>query len=122
MGNHLSRRRPQSRRRCSRRQTPASDKKPAHEYDAPTKRKTSRLANSAGSSCTPAVFKYNTFTTRVSPQSSPLCPAAHLGPPPANANQEKTPIVEEFRLLALKGMPDELQDPAEDKKPRGVDP
>src|SRR6478752_6036271 len=49
-------------------------------------------------------------------------PAVHLGPPPAHAHQEKTPVVEELGLLAFKGMPDELQDPSHNEQCCAIDP
>src|SRR5512146_2547514 len=46
--------------------------------------------------------------------------AAHLGEPPAQAYEQKSPIVEEFRLLAFEGVADELQHPAEDEQTHRV--
>ena len=51
-------------------------------------------------------------------------PAPHLTlgfaldfrPPPADAYEEETPVVEEFRGLAFEGVPDELEKPSEEKK------
>src|SRR5215831_18405775 len=48
--------------------------------------------------------------------------AAHLSPPPAHANQKKTPVMEEFRFFAFEGMADELQDPAHYEKASRVHP
>ena len=41
--------------------------------------------------------------------------AVDLGPPPADADEEKTPVAEQFGRLALKGMADELKDPSDDE-------
>ena len=35
--------------------------------------------------------------------------------PPAQADEKKTPVVEELGLFAFKGMADELKNPADDK-------
>ena len=48
--------------------------------------------------------------------------ATHLSPPPAHANQKKTPVMEEFRFFAFEGMADELQDPAHYEKASRVHP
>jgi hypothetical protein len=55
-------------------------------------------------------------------QSKSGLPAGDLGPPPAHSDQEKAPVMEELRLFAFKGVPDELQNPAKDKKTRRVGP
>jgi len=47
---------------------------------------------------------------------------AHLGPPPAHADQQKSPVVEKLRLFAFEGMADELQNPSQNKQRGGVDP
>ena len=46
----------------------------------------------------------------------------NLGPPPAHADEEKTPIVKELRLFALKCMADELERPSHKEKRQGVNP
>src|SRR5215472_10175794 len=51
-----------------------------------------------------------------------LSPAAHLGPPPAYSHEKKAPVMKELGLLALEGVADELQSPAQDKKAQSVDP
>ena len=38
--------------------------------------------------------------------------AAHFGDPPADSNAQKTPVVEELRRFALKGVSDKLQNPS----------
>ena len=48
--------------------------------------------------------------------------AVNLGPPPAHANKQESPVVEEFRRLAFEGVSDELQDPSKDKKDEGEPP
>ena len=48
--------------------------------------------------------------------------AVHLGPPPADADEQKPPVTEEFRRLAFEGVADELEDPSEDEKREGVGP
>jgi hypothetical protein len=48
--------------------------------------------------------------------------AAHLSPPPAHANQKKTPVMEELWLFAFEGMADKLQDPAHYEKASRVHP
>src|SRR6266850_640075 len=48
--------------------------------------------------------------------------ALNLRPPPANAYEQKAPVVEELRLLALKGMPDKLQHPSQHEQSRSVNP
>ena len=42
--------------------------------------------------------------------------AVDLGPPPAHADEKKSPVVEELRWLAFKGVPDELQQPSQNKQ------
>ncbi len=42
--------------------------------------------------------------------------AVDLGPPPAHADEKKSPIVEELRWLAFKGVTDELEQPSEDEQ------
>ena len=51
-----------------------------------------------------------------------LGPATHLSPPPAHANQKKTPVMEEFWLFAFEGMADKLQDPTHYEKASRVHP
>ena len=48
--------------------------------------------------------------------------AAHLGPPPAHAHQQKAPVLEELRWFVLKGVADELQKPAKDEESGGKHP
>lgn len=45
-----------------------------------------------------------------------------LGPPPTNANKEKSPVLQELRRLAFKRVPDELEDPADDKERDSIHP
>ena len=42
--------------------------------------------------------------------------AVDLGPPPADADEEETPVAEEFRRLAFEGVSDELEDPSQEKQ------
>ena len=42
--------------------------------------------------------------------------AVNLGPPPAHADEQKSPVVEKLRRLAFKGMTDELKDPSDDEQ------
>jgi hypothetical protein len=48
--------------------------------------------------------------------------AAHLGPPPAHADEKKAPVLEELRLFVFKGVADELQKPAKDEESGGKHP
>src|SRR5271169_6957852 len=48
--------------------------------------------------------------------------AVDFGPPPADAHEEESPVVEEFRRLAFKGVADELENPSDHEKSEGVDP
>lgn len=53
---------------------------------------------------------------------APLRPSAHLGPPPADTDEQKTPVLEEFRWLVLKCVPDELQQPPKSEESGGKHP
>jgi hypothetical protein len=46
----------------------------------------------------------------------------NLGPPPAHADEKKSPVAKELRRLAFKGVADELKDPSEDKEGERVGP
>src|SRR5579864_879132 len=46
----------------------------------------------------------------------------NFGPPPAHADQEESPVTEEFRRLAFKGVANELEDPSDGEQNGGVDP
>jgi hypothetical protein len=48
--------------------------------------------------------------------------ALDLGPPPAGADEQETPVVEEFRGLAFEGMADELENPSGKEKTERVRP
>jgi hypothetical protein len=48
--------------------------------------------------------------------------AAHLGPPPAHADEKKAPVLKELGLFVLKGMANELQKPAKDEESSGKHP
>jgi hypothetical protein len=48
--------------------------------------------------------------------------ASHFGKPPAKADEKKTPILKELGRLALKGVADELEDPADDEEADGEYP
>jgi hypothetical protein len=48
--------------------------------------------------------------------------ASHFGKPPAEADEEKTPVLKELGRLALNGVADELEDPADDEKADGEHP
>jgi hypothetical protein len=39
-----------------------------------------------------------------------------LGPPPADADEQESPVLEEFWRLALEGVADELENPSDDKQ------
>ena len=48
--------------------------------------------------------------------------ALDFRPPPADAYEEETPVVEEFRGLAFEGVSDELEEPSEKEKAERVGP
>ena len=48
--------------------------------------------------------------------------ASHFGKPPAEADEEKTPVLKELWWLALKGVTDELEDPAGNEEADGEYP
>ena len=48
--------------------------------------------------------------------------AVNFGPPPADADEEKAPVAEELRWLALEGVADELEDPSQDKQSERIEP
>ena len=48
--------------------------------------------------------------------------AAEFGPPPADSDEEETPVAEEFGGLPLEGVADELEYPADDEESDGVGP
>ena len=48
--------------------------------------------------------------------------ALDLGPPPADANEQETPVAEELRGLAFEGVADELEKPSEEEKTQSVGP
>lgn len=48
--------------------------------------------------------------------------AVNFGPPPADADEEESPVAEELRGLAFEGVADELEDPAEDEEGEGEPP
>src|SRR6266446_2006249 len=48
--------------------------------------------------------------------------AVHLSPPPAHADEQKTPVVEEFRRLALESVADELENPSCEEQNQRVQP
>jgi hypothetical protein len=52
----------------------------------------------------------------------PFRAAANLGPPPTDADEQESPVVEELRRLAFKGVADELEDPPDHEKQQGVEP
>jgi hypothetical protein len=47
---------------------------------------------------------------------------ADFGPPPADADEEESPVVEKFGLFALEGVADELEYPSQQKEREGVGP
>jgi len=51
-----------------------------------------------------------------------LCFAVNLGPPPADADEEESPIVEKFRGLAFKSVAYELQNPSKEEQHESDDP
>jgi len=46
----------------------------------------------------------------------------NLGPPPAHADKEESPVAKKLGRLALEGMADELEDPSQDKQPGRIRP
>ena len=46
----------------------------------------------------------------------------NLSPPPAHADKQKTPVVEEFRRLAFERVPDELKNPSDQEQSEPVQP
>ncbi len=50
-----------------------------------------------------------------------LCPV-NLYPPPAHADKQETPVAEELRGLAFKGVAEELKQPSEDEESEGIPP
>jgi hypothetical protein len=56
----------------------------------------------------------------ISPRFSSL--AMNLGPPPAHADKQETPIVKELRLFALERVPDELERPSHKEKRKCIKP
>ena len=60
--------------------------------------------------------------TRVCGIAFRLGPAAHFGPPPAHAYQQKTPILKELWRLVLKRVANELQKPAKNEESGGEHP
>ena len=48
--------------------------------------------------------------------------AVDLGPPPADADEQESPVAEEFGRLAFKGVTDELEDPSEREQRQRVKP
>lgn len=45
-----------------------------------------------------------------------------LSPPPAHADEQKTPVMEKFRRLPLERMANELENPADQKQSQRVQP
>ena len=45
-----------------------------------------------------------------------------LSPPPADADEQEPPVVEEFRRLALEGVADELENPSDEEQTQRVKP
>jgi len=48
--------------------------------------------------------------------------AMNLGPPPAHADKQETPILKELRLFALKRVADKLKHPSHNKQPKCIKP
>jgi len=48
--------------------------------------------------------------------------AANFGDPPANADEEKSPVVKELGWLAFEGVADELENPSDDEEDCSVGP
>src|SRR5258708_4181574 len=48
--------------------------------------------------------------------------AVNLGPPPANADEQESPVAEKVRGLAFKGMADELEEPSDHEQPQRIHP
>ena len=51
-----------------------------------------------------------------------LCFAVDLGPPPADADEQESPVAEELRGLAFEGVADELEDPSHEEQAEAVGP
>ena len=45
-----------------------------------------------------------------------------LGPPPADADEEESPVAEEFGWFAFEGVADELENPSDREESQGVEP
>ena len=48
--------------------------------------------------------------------------AIDLRPPPADADEEESPVAKEFRRLAFEGMADELENPSDHEQHQRVGP
>src|ERR1700683_3021681 len=48
--------------------------------------------------------------------------AVNLGPPPAHADEQETPVAEKLRRFALEGVADELENPSQNKESERVGP
>ena len=44
-----------------------------------------------------------------------------LRPPPAHTHKQESPVVEEFRALAFEGVPDELENPSDQKQSERIE-
>ena len=48
--------------------------------------------------------------------------AVDFSPPPADADEQKTPVMEKFRRLALEGVADELENPSNEEQSERIQP
>jgi hypothetical protein len=62
------------------------------------------------------------YTSAVGALRSSLRAAADFCPPPADADEEETPVVKEFGFFAFEGVADELENPSDQKKTESVGP
>jgi len=46
----------------------------------------------------------------------------NLGPPPADPDEQETPVAEEFGRLAFEGVADKLKNPSQNEETEGVRP
>src|SRR5947199_8203684 len=66
-------------------------------------------------------WHHNLRERNLSARGQPVSPA-NLGPPPAHAHEQESPVLKELRRFALKRMSDKLEDPSDDKQRRRIDP
>jgi len=68
--------------------------------------------------CAPAVRSLGgrSALLRMTASFGDLCFAVDFGPPPADADEEESPVVKKLRRLAFKRVADELKPPSENKQ------